>query len=263
MFVFVARARVSRFAIPTLLLVALLVIATGPASVGALEVPPLRGRVNDYAGLMPPEPARALDERLARFEQQTGHQIAVLTIPSLEGEDLEGFSIRVAEKWKIGKKGLDNGAILLIAKNDRKLRIEVGYGLEGILPDAIASRIIREIIVPHFRANDFSGGIESGIEAILKVTQGETIPEPMRRRSPSRDASPLSGIWILLFTLGAAVLVLMTYLSSLRRTSAWTSSGRRRDDYWGSGFGGGGFGGGGGFSGGGGGFGGGGASGSW
>ncbi len=208
-----------------------------------------------------------MEERLARFEQETGHQIAVLTIPSLEGDDLEGFSIRVAESWKIGKKGVDKGAILLIAKNDRKLRIEVGYGLEGVLPDAIASRIIREVIVPHFRANDFAGGIESGIEAIMKVTQGETIPESMRRRSSSRDAGPLSGIWILLFTLGAAILVVMTHLSSLRRTSVWTSKGRRRYDYWGGGFGGGGFGGGGfgggGFGGGGGGFGGGGASGSW
>src|SRR5215510_10333393 len=121
----------------------------------ALDVPPLRGRVNDYAGLIPTDKARALEERLASFEAETGHQIAVLTIPSLEGDSLEDFSIRVADAWKIGKKGFDNGAILLIARDDRRLRIEVGYGLEGVMPDAIASRIIREVITPRFRSGDF------------------------------------------------------------------------------------------------------------
>ncbi|HZJ38023.1 MAG TPA: TPM domain-containing protein, partial [Chthoniobacterales bacterium] len=110
----------------------------------ALEVPPLRGRVNDYAGVMSQDQVRMLESQLAQFEQETGHQIAVLTIPTLDGEDIEGFSIRVAENWKIGKKGFDNGVILLVAVKDRKLRLEVGYGLEGVLPDAIADRIIRD-----------------------------------------------------------------------------------------------------------------------
>ncbi|HWP24030.1 MAG TPA: YgcG family protein, partial [Candidatus Binatia bacterium] len=146
----------------------------------ALDVPPLRGRVNDLAGMLPPERARSLEARLAKFETETGHQIVVLTIPSLEGEDLEGYSIRVAESWKIGHKGLDNGAILLVARDDRKLRIEVGYGLEGILPDAIASRIIREVIIPRFRAGDFAGGIEAGAESMMKVARGEKVPLPAR-----------------------------------------------------------------------------------
>ena len=146
----------------------------------ALDVPPLRGRINDYAGLIPADRARALEERLARFEAETGHQIAVLTIPSLKGDSLEDFSIRVAEAWKIGKKGFDNGAILLIARDDRKLRIEVGYGLEGVMPDAIARRIIREVITPRFRSGDFAGGIEAGVDTMLKITKGEILPERTR-----------------------------------------------------------------------------------
>ena len=109
----------------------------------AIDVPPLRGRVNDYAGVMSQEQARTLESRLAQFEQETGHQVAVLTIPTLNGEDIEGFSIRVAETWKIGKKGFDNGVIFVAAIKDRRLRFEVGYGLEGILPDAIVKRITR------------------------------------------------------------------------------------------------------------------------
>lgn len=157
----------------------LLVLSLGSLAV-ALDVPPLRGRINDLAGMITADAAKRLEEGLRGFENETGHQIAVLTIPSLEGEDLEGFSIRVAETWKIGQKGFDNGAILLIARDDRKLRIEVGYGLEGVLPDAIASRIINEVIVPRFRANDYSGGIEAGVNALMRVTKGEVLPEKTR-----------------------------------------------------------------------------------
>ena len=163
----------------------------------ALDVPPLRGRVTDLAGLMPADRAQALEERLAAFERETGHQIAVLTIPSLQGDVLENFSIRVAEAWKIGKKGFDNGAILLIVRDDRKLRIEVGYGLEGVLPDAIASRIIREVIVPRFRENDYPGGIEAGVDAILQVTKGEPIPQTARqvaKAGASRGSSLLAAL---------------------------------------------------------------------
>src|ERR687892_733576 len=163
----------------------------------ALEIPALRGRVNDYAGMVPPDKTQQLEERLARFEKESGHQIAVLTIPSLEGEPIEDFSIRVAESWKIGQKGFDNGAILLIAQKDRKLRIEVGYGLEGILPDAIANRIIQETIVPRFRDNDYSGGIEAGINAILNVTKGESLPATKRTRSGASQISSLATAMIM------------------------------------------------------------------
>lgn len=230
-------------------------------------MPPLRGRVNDYAGLMAPERVRALEERLARFEEETGHQVAVLIIPTLEGEDIEGFSIKVAESWKIGKKGFDNGVILLIARNDRKLRIEVGYGLEGVLPDAIASRIIREVIVPYFRANDYAGGIEAGVEAIFKVTQGEPLPEQARNRPHQKNVTrSLDQILFILFLLAIPIVGVLSNLSQRGAYGAWSGAGRRRYTGWGGPFwggsGGGGFGGGG-FSGGGGGFGGGGASGGW
>ena len=177
--------------------------------VHALDVPPLRGRINDYAAVLPSDRAQALESRLAAFEKETGHQVAVLTVPSLEGDALEDFSIRVAEAWKLGKKGFDNGAILLVAQKDRKLRIEVGYGLEGVLPDAIANRIVQEVIVPRFREGDFPGGIEAGLNAILQVIKGEPIPQkaPTVRR---RGASLSSAISILILTAIIALLVGMT-----------------------------------------------------
>ena len=229
----------------------------------ALEVPPLRGRVNDYAGVMSQDQVRTLESQLAQFEQETGHQIAVLTIPTLDGEDIEGFSIRVAETWKIGKKGFDNGVILLVAVKDRKLRLEVGYGLEGVLPDAIADRIIRDYIVPRFRAQDYAGGVIAGIDAVQKVIKQEPLPESARKP----NQAPRSGFNSLaMFAIAFVIFALMAFSSGRRsRNQMWSGRGRRYPPiFWGGG--GGGFGGGGsggGFSGGGGGFGGGGASGSW
>lgn len=241
----------------------LLLIASSLAQ--ALEVPPLRGRVNDYAGVMSQDQVRALESQLAQFEQETGHQIAVLTVPTLAGEDIEGFSIRVAENWKLGKKGFDNGVILLVAVKDRKLRLEVGYGLEGVLPDAIADRIIRDYIVPRFRAQDYAGGVIAGIDAVQKVIKQEPLPESARKT----NQAPHSGFNSLaMFAIAFVIFALMAFSSGRRsRNQMWSGRGRRYPPiFWGGGgFGGGGFGGGsgGGFSGGGGGFGGGGASGSW
>jgi uncharacterized protein len=237
-------------------------------------VPPLRGRVNDYAGVMNQEQVRSLENRLAQFEQETGHQVAVLTIPTLDGEDIEGFSIRVAENWKIGKKGFDNGVILVVAVKDRRLRLEVGYGLEGVLPDAIAKRITSDYIVPRFRAQDYAGGIITGIDAVLKVIRQEPLPQSARNKS-SDQGQDLNSIAMLVITL--ALFGLMAYASAAnrRRNNMWASRGRHRapiifgpGGFGGSGSGGGGFfggggSGGGGFSGGGGSFGGGGASDSW
>ena len=226
----------------------------------ALDVPPLKGRVNDYAGLMPPARAQALEQRLEQFENGTGHQIAMLTIPNLGGEDIEGFGIRVAESWKIGKKKFDNGAILIVAQNDRKLRIEVGYGLEGALPDAIASRIINEVIVPRFRGGDFPGGIEAGADAIMKVTSGEALPEAQRRKPSSRAAHFPFALLLPLLLFGFWIISALTP----QRRGLWSTRSGPGGFFPGGGFAGGGFGGGGGgFSGGGGGFGGVGASGGW
>ena len=137
----------------------------------------LRGRVNDYANVMQASQVQSLESQLAQLERDTGHQVAVLTVPTLDGEDIEGFSIRVAENWKIGKKGYDNGAILVVAVKDRRLRLEVGYGLEGVLPDAIAKRITADYIVPHFRQQDYAGGIVAGIAAVDKIIRKEPLPE--------------------------------------------------------------------------------------
>ena len=236
------------------------------SSAFALDVPALRGRVNDYAGVMTQSQAQTLEAQLAQFEQDTGHQVAVLTIPTLEDEAIEDFGIRVAENWKIGKKGFDNGVILLVAVKDRKLRLEVGYGLEGVLPDAIAKRIISDYIVPRFRAQDYAGGIIAGVDAVLKVIKNEPLPESARKEN-SNPGSEWNSLVMLALTFGVLGLMAFASAGGRRRNQIWSTRGRRYPPtYWGGGgFGGGGFGGGGGggFSGGGGSFGGGGASGSW
>jgi uncharacterized protein len=146
-----------------------------PCSASALEVPVLKGRVNDYASLLAPETEARLEQTLSALESSDSTQVAVLTIPSLEGEVLEQFSIKVAEQWKIGQKNKDNGAILIISKNDRKIRIEVGRGLEGKLTDLLSGRIIQYEIVPKFKEGNFNGGVEAGINAIASVVRGEYV----------------------------------------------------------------------------------------
>ena len=144
-----------------------------PRAAAALEVPALRGRVNDYAGMLSPEAERRLETLLKELEEKDSTQVAVLTIPSLDGDSLEDFSIRVAERWQIGRKGFDNGVILIFARDDRKVRIEVGYGLEGRLTDLTAGRIIRDRIVPEFRAGRFDQGVLNGVVAMTEVVRGE------------------------------------------------------------------------------------------
>ena len=144
-----------------------------PCAAAALEVPALKGRVNDYGGMLSPETESRIEALLKELEEKDSTQVAVLTVPSLGGDSLEDFSIRVAERWKIGRKGFDNGVILLIARDDRKVRIEVGYGLEGRLTDLTAGRIIRDRIVPEFRAGRFDQGVLNGVAAIAEVVRGE------------------------------------------------------------------------------------------
>jgi uncharacterized protein len=167
----------------------------------ALEVPALEGRVNDYAGLLSSGTVRQLDASLAQLESTDSTQIVVLTIPSLEGDSLEDFSMRVVEQWRIGQKGKDNGALLLVSKDDRKIRIEVGYGLEGKLTDLVSGRIIRNIIVPRFKMGNYDQGIIDGVAAIAGVVRGEfTAPRTARPSRGRRGASPgLVGLLALLF----------------------------------------------------------------
>jgi uncharacterized protein len=143
-----------------------------PVLASALDVPPLTGRIVDLAHVLPVQDVDRFTAQLKAHEDKTGNQVAVLIIPSLEGESLEEYSHRVATTWKLGQKGIDNGVLLLIALKERKLRIEVGYGLEGTLTDLRSAHIIRNEIVPQFRHGDIPGGVWAGTEAILKTIEG-------------------------------------------------------------------------------------------
>ncbi|MCC7110909.1 MAG: TPM domain-containing protein [Deltaproteobacteria bacterium] len=155
-----------------------LVAALSAASAQAREVPVLRARVTDEAGVLGDRRA-ALEERLAAYERATGHQFAVLVLRSLEGEVLESYSVRVAEAWRLGDRRRDDGLLMLVAVDDRAARIEVGYGLEGAVPDVIAGRVMREHMIPRFKNGDWAGGVEAGLDALMRAAQGEALgPAP-------------------------------------------------------------------------------------
>ncbi|MBX9648577.1 MAG: YgcG family protein [Xanthobacteraceae bacterium] len=154
-----------------------------------VAVPPLVGRVVDLTGTLSTNDVSAMNQTIRAFEARKGSQVAVLIVPSTDGEAIEQFSLRVAEAWKIGRKKIDDGVLLVIAKNDRKLRIEVGYGLEGALTDVTSKRIIDEIITPHFRSGDFAGGISAGVDRIIRIVEGEKLPAPVQSE-PSRGMQP-------------------------------------------------------------------------
>jgi len=278
---------------------ALFVLLLAASAWAQVAVPPLKGRVTDLTATLKPEQVASLEQLLRSFEARKGSQIAVLMVPTTTPETVEQYALRVAEQWKIGRKNVDDGAILVVAKDDRALRIEVGYGLEGALNDATASRIIREVIVPRFREGDFFGGISAGVDRMIRVIDGEPLPAPAKA-APRADEGVLQilpvllilavvagailrrmlgrfvgsaatgGVvgglaWLLAGTLAIALLAgIVAFFFTL--VSGVGGSGRRYyGGFPGGGWGGGGFGGGGGggFSGGGGSFGGGGASGRW
>jgi len=195
---------VKRYGVHFIFILPLVFLTLLPLTATALEVPSLRGRVNDYAEMLSPAAKQQLNGMLQHLEASDGTQIVVLTVPSLEGDSLEDFSIRVAEQWRIGQKGLDNGAILLIAKADRKLRIEVGYGLEGKLTDLMAGRIIANVIVPRFKNGQIDQGVIAGVQAMIAVVKGEyTAAEaPARQRGSERHSgNGLFGLILALFFL--------------------------------------------------------------
>ncbi len=169
-------------------LIVLLGILVHPAQASALDVPPLTGRVVDLAHVLSIQETEQLTGRLKAHEDQTGNQVAILILPSLDGEPLEEYAHRVATTWKLGRKGTDNGVLLLIAFQERKLRIEVGYGLEGTLTDLRSAHIIRQEIVPRFKAGDIAGGVRAGTEAILKTIEGTY--EPREARSTGDRSVP-------------------------------------------------------------------------
>ncbi|MDI6743017.1 MAG: TPM domain-containing protein [Smithella sp.] len=142
----------------------------------AVDVPYLTGRVTDHADILAPETRKIISEKLKSHEERTGNQIAVLTVPSLQGEGIEEYAVAVFQEWKLGQKGKDNGILLVVAPVERRLRIEVGYGLEGTIPDGLAGRIIRDVISPKFKAGDYNGGIDAGVQAIIRVLEGGSVP---------------------------------------------------------------------------------------
>ena len=154
-----------------------------------VPVPPLTGRVVDQTGTLTGSEIARLTQRLKEFEDRKGSQIAVLMVPTTQPETMEQFSIRVADAWKVGRKKIDDGAILIVAKNDRGVRIEVGYGLEGSLTDATTRRIIDEDITPRFKIGDFAGGISAGVDRMMRVIDGEELPAPERPRWQSPEIS--------------------------------------------------------------------------
>lgn len=188
----------------------LLSILFGPPAI-ALDVPPLQGRVNDHARLLTPEQAQSLEATLKAYEEKTTNQIAVLILPSLKGEPLEEFAVRVGRSWQLGQEKRNNGVLILVALEERGIRIEVGYGLEGALTDAQSGVIIRNIMIPAFQRGDFYGGIHEGIEATKAAIAGEFEAAPSEsdpRRSPQRSNEAL--------TMGLLLMILLSsFLSYL------------------------------------------------
>jgi uncharacterized protein len=173
-----------------------------------VAIPPLTARVTDQTATLTREQQAGLERMLQEFEARKGTQLAVLIVPSTRPEAIEQYALRVAEQWKIGRKKIDDGAILVVAKDDRALRIEVGYGLEGVLNDATASRIIREIIAPRFREGDFYGGINAGLDRMIRLVDGEPLPAPARRDSPAAQDGWMQLLPVLLIValVGGAIL---------------------------------------------------------
>jgi len=152
-----------------------------------IAIPQLSQRVTDLTGTLTAEQIVALDTKLAAFEAKKGSQIAVLMLPSTQPEDIAAYSIRVADAWKIGREKVDDGVILIVAKDDRKSRLEVGRGLEGVIPDAIAKRVLAETMKPHFKNEDYAGGIDAGVTQIMGLIEGETLPAPSGETSSADD----------------------------------------------------------------------------
>lgn len=274
-----------------------LLLCFSSAAAADVAVPPLTGRVVDQTGTLSGGDIASLTQTLKNLEARKGSQVAVLIVPTTSPETIEQFAIRVAEAWKIGRKKIDDGALLVVAKDDRRLRIEVGYGLEGALNDVTAKRIIDEAITPKFRSGDFAGGISAGVDRIIRVIDGEKLPAPEQRQSSGllSDIDPFnpfvifalfivggilrsalgrligsvatSGVvgvlaWLLVGSLGLSIIfAIIAFILTMFGESIASSGGR--GGTWSGGSSSGGSSSSGGFSGGGGSFGGGGASGRW
>ncbi len=222
--------------------------------VAEIVFPKLTGRVVDNAGMLDANTQRELTQLLTEHENATTNQVVVVTLDDLQGYTIEEFGYRLGREWGIGQKDKNNGVLLLVAKSERKVRIEVGYGLEGLLTDAIASNIVHGVMLPEFRKGRFDEGIRAGTRSIIQALAGDY--QTVERKSDGEEGI---GFWLFMVFLGFWIILML-----LRGMGGGGVSGYRRGGFYPGGFGGsGGFGGGGGFSGGGGSFGGGGASGGW
>lgn len=219
-----------------------------------VSVPVLQARVTDLTATLSYEQSQKLEQKLEIFEKEKGSQIAVLIVSTTQPEALEQFSIRVVDSWKLGRKNIDDGVLLLIATQDRRMRIEVGRGLEGVLTDITSKQIIEDIIKPYFKQGDTYQGIDAGLSAIIKVVSGEKLPTPSNR---GRGNSPLFALAIVIFIAFIFLIILLQVFEA--PSNSWNNNRNRSVYRSGGGF----RGSSGGFSGGGGGFSGGGASGSW
>ena len=184
------------------LLAGALLWGSGLAGAQALQpVPELAARVTDLTATLTEEERGSLETKLADFERAKGAQIAVLLVPTVQPETIEAYAIRVAEAWKLGRKNVDDGALLIVAKQDRKLRIEVGYGLEGALNDATSKRIVSDLIAPRFKQGDYYGGIETGVNAMISVVSGESLPEPAASTDDAQLGDSLQSLFPVLLVL--------------------------------------------------------------
>ena len=188
----------------SLLLSAVPVFSQDVPTVGETAIPALKSRVTDLTGTLGSEQQRSLEAKLAAFEQRKGSQLALLIVATTGNETIEQFGIRAAEQWQLGRKGTDDGLLLIVAKADRTLRIEIGYGLEGVIPDAIAKRVISETIVPRFKTGDFAGGIDAGMTQLMALVDGEALPPPKRQQRQEGN-NPL-GLLLMAAMVGGQVL---------------------------------------------------------
>jgi len=193
------------------ILTAILFAATAVTLLASVTpIPPTPTRwVTDTAGFLSPQTADSLDRRLQAYQQQTGHQILVYIGKTTGDDPIDDWAVRAFQQWKVGRKGIDDGLVLFIMAQDRRLRFEVGYGLEGDLPDALAGRIINEIIVPRIRAGDQDGAVTAGIDAVAGVLGGQGLPLPPQRRNPQRQPRPLTLGQLILFGIVGVVLLIV------------------------------------------------------
>jgi uncharacterized protein len=191
---------------PLLLFAGALLLSAPPAqAVELVPVPHLTARVVDQAGVLPADVRERLEADLAAFEAQKGSQIAVLVVPTTQPEAIEQYALRVSEAWKLGREKEDDGVLFLVAVQDRAMRIEVGYGLEGVLPDAVANRILDEVVTPRFREGDYPGGIQAGVQAMTSVLSGSDLPPPAAAK---KRGKPGAAIQLLFIAALAAIFIL-------------------------------------------------------